>query len=388
MPREGYNRDCASYCYVPMKTPDSIDVAQLVQLLAQDPASPGAHFAEIIDVRSPAEFAEDHIPGAHNYPVLDDAERALVGTLHKQQSPFAAKVRGAALVSRHIAEHIEHAFASRERTWRPLVYCWRGGKRSGALAHVLREIGWQAVTLQGGYRAYRREVVAQLATLPGRFHYRVVCGETGSAKSKILAALARHGAQVLDLEQLASHRGSVLGQEPAAPQPPQRMFESRIWDALRRFDASRPVFVESESKKVGELHVPDALISSMRAAPCVRIVAPIAVRVAFLLTEYDHFVRDRAMLEAKLDCLVHLYPRETIARWKRQAQDGEWATFVEDILVHHYDPAYRRSMARNFAQLEQAPQVSVAALSDAAIEQAGREVHAIGEVVGYASATA
>lgn len=357
-----------------MKIPDSIDVAQLVQHAAQDPTSPGEHFSEILDVRSPAEFAEDHVPGAHNYPVLDDDERALIGTLHKQQSPFAAKVRGAAMVSRHIADHIDRAFAARERSWRPLVYCWRGGKRSGALAHVLREIGWQAVTLQGGYRSYRREVVTQLAALPGRFRYRVVCGETGSAKSRILAALAQQGAQVLDLEQLASHRGSVLGQEPDAPQPSQRMFESRIWDTLRRFDTLRPVFVESESKKVGELHVPDALISSMRAAPCVRIAAPLAARVAFLLTEYDHFVRDRAMLEAKLDCLVHLYPRDTIARWKRQAQEGQWACFVEDILVHHYDPAYRRSMARNFAQLEHAPQVSIAALSDDAIEQAARQV--------------
>ncbi len=361
-----------------MKVADSIDVAQLLQLPGQGDAAVEhvAPFSEIIDVRSPAEYADDHIPGARNCPVLDDAERALVGTLHKQASPFAAKVRGAALVSRHIADHIEQVFASRERSWRPLVYCWRGGKRSGAMAHVLREIGWQAATLQGGYRAYRREVVAQLATLPGRYRYTVVCGETGSAKSRILTALARQGAQVLDLEQLAHHRGSVLGQEPDLPQPAQKTFESRIWDALRRFDASRVVFVESESKKVGELHVPDALIAAMRAAQCVRIAAPIGARVAFLLAEYEHFVHDRLTLEAKLDCLVHLYPKETIERWKRLAGDDQWTAFVEDILVNHYDPAYRRSMARNFAQLERSPAIAIGSLSAEAIEQAASTIYA------------
>lgn len=351
-----------------MKLPDSVDVAQLAQF--------GSQFAEIIDVRSPGEFADDHIPGAHNYPVLDDSERALVGTVHKQVSAFAAKVRGAALVSRRIAEHIDNAFASHDRSWRPLVYCWRGGKRSGAMAHVLREIGWQAATLQGGYRAYRREVVAQLASLPTQFRYAVVCGETGSAKSRILTALARRGAQVLDLEQLAHHRGSVLGQEPDLPQPTQKTFESRIWDALRGFDSSAPVFVESESKKVGELHVPDALIRAMRAAQCVRITAPISARVAFLLAEYSHFVDDRVALDAKLDCLVTIYPKDTIARWKRLAGANQWDAFVEDILVNHYDPAYRRSMARNFAQLEQAPEIVIARLTADAIEQAAQQIHA------------
>ena len=147
-------------------------------------------FDEVIDVRSPSEFALDHVPGAANCPVLDDEERARVGTLYKQVSPFDARKLGAALVSKNIARHLEEHFRGRDRGWRPLVYCWRGGKRSGAMAHVLREIGWDAATLEGGYRSYRREVMAQLEKLPARFRFRVVCGATGSGKSRLLEALA------------------------------------------------------------------------------------------------------------------------------------------------------------------------------------------------------
>ena len=181
-----------------MKFPNVVTVAQL------------AGFDEVIDVRSPAEFAEDHLPGAINCPVLDDAERAAIGTMYKQLSPFDAKKRGAALVAKNIARHIEEKFAAHGRNWRPLVYCWRGGKRIGAMAHILSEIGWHAAQLEGADRAYRREILAQLGTLPQRLRYRVVCGATGGAKSRLLQALAAAGAQVLDLEELAA-TGSVLG---------------------------------------------------------------------------------------------------------------------------------------------------------------------------------
>ncbi|MGH8675259.1 MAG: rhodanese-like domain-containing protein, partial [Burkholderiales bacterium] len=140
-------------------------------------------FDAVIDVRSPAEYADDHIPRALSCPVLDDAERAKVGTLYKQVSSFAAKRTGAALVARNVARHVETAFADRPSTWKPLVYCWRGGKRSGAMAHVLREIGWGAQTLEGGYKSYRRYVVEALAELPPRLRFRVVHGVTGSGKS-------------------------------------------------------------------------------------------------------------------------------------------------------------------------------------------------------------
>ncbi|MBV8031991.1 MAG: tRNA 2-selenouridine(34) synthase MnmH [Betaproteobacteria bacterium] len=319
-------------------------------------------FDALIDARTPSEFAEDHIPGSVNAPVLDDAERAQVGTLYKQVSPFEAKKIGGALVAKNVASHVEKLFAGKPKNWRPLVYCWRGGKRSGAMAHILREIGWEALTLEGGYRAYRRYVLSRLQELPGKFHFRVIHGPTGSGKSRLLASLAAAGAQVLDLEALAAHRGSVLGDLPGQPQPPQKLFESRVLAALERLDPSRVVFVEGESKKIGQRHVPDALIERMRASECVLVETTLETRVALLLEEYRHFLEERAALEAQLDCLVALHGRERISEWKSLAARGEWTQFVSRLLVEHYDPAYRRSALRNFAQLPQASRVRIASL--------------------------
>jgi tRNA 2-selenouridine synthase len=336
-------------------------------------------FDEVIDVRSPAEFAEDHVPRAANHPVLDDAERARVGTLYKQVSPFESKKLGAALVSRNVARHLEEAFIGRSRSWRPLVYCWRGGERSGAMTHVLRKIGWQAAQLAGGYKAYRREVVAQLGRLPREFRYIVLCGETGSAKSRVLEALAGTGAQVLDLEQMAVHRGSVLGNLPEAPQPSQKMFETRLWDALRRLDPAAPVFVEAESKKIGQLQVPDALLESMRAADCVRLEAPIEARVQFLIAEYGHFLGAPAGLKAQLACLAGLHGREVIGAWQRQADRGEWEPLVASLLATHYDPAYRRSTQRNYARIAAALVLRPRDLSPGSIARLAAELHALVE---------
>lgn len=348
-----------------MKFPDVATVAQI------------GLFDEVIDVRSPSEYGEDHVPGAVNCPVLDDAERAEIGTLYKQVSPFDAKRRGAALVARNIARHLETAFAGRDRGWRPLVYCWRGGKRSGAMTHVLREVGWQAAQLDGGYKAFRREVVAQLERLPRGFRYIVVCGETGSAKSRLLEALAAHGAQVLDLERLACHRGSVLGNLPDTPQPAQKAFETLVWDRLRRMDPAVPVFVEAESKKIGQLQVPDALLDTMRGAECARIEAPVEARVAFLIEEYRHFLDDPATLKAQLDCLAGLYGKGAIAGWHALADRGDWEALVAELLTAHYDPAYRRSTQKNYARLAEAHVVRPRDLAPASIANLAKELHAL-----------
>lgn len=306
-------------------------------------------FDEIIDARSPGEFAEDRVPGAVNLPVLDDAERARVGTLHKQASPFEAKKIGAALVSRHIAHHLETWFADKPRTYRPLVYCWRGGSRSGAMVHVLQRVGFPAVQLEGGYKAYRRHVVAELARLPGLFSFRVVSGPTGSGKSRLLQALAEAGAQVLDLEELAAHRGSLLGALPQQAQPTQKGFESAIWSVLARLDPARPVHVESESRRIGAVQLPGALIGAMRASPCIRIEASLEARVRLLTEDYVHFLDDPAVLNARLEHLVELRGRETIAAWQALASRHAWPELVAALLAQHYDPAYHKSLARNYA---------------------------------------
>jgi len=305
-------------------------------------------FDTLIDARSPAEFAEDHLPGAINAPVLDDEERALVGTIYKQQSAFEAKRVGAPLVSRNIARHLDALFAGKPRDWRPLVYCWRGGGRSSSLTHVLRQVGWDAHRLEGGYKAFRRQVVADLERLPAAFTFHVICGATGSGKSRLLEALEPAGAQVLDLEAIAAHRGSVLGDLPDAPQPSQKHFETMIWSALSGFDPARAVFAESESKKVGNLRVPDALIERMRASRCFRLEAAPQLRVELLMEDYAHFVADPAALASKLDLLRALHGAEKIDRWKEHLAAGRWHPLVADLLDSHYDPAYRRSLDRNY----------------------------------------
>lgn len=308
-----------------------------------------AAFDEIIDVRSPAEFAEDHIPGSINCPVLDDQQRIEIGTLYKQVSPFDAKKLGAAYVSESIARHLRARFLDRPKNWRPLIVCWRGGQRSGSMTYVLRRIGWDVQQLEGGYKSYRRLVVENLAELPRQFRLKVICGATGSAKSRVLQAIGRLGEQVLDLEELACHKGSVLGVLPDSPQPSQKMFESHLLTALQALDPQRPLFVEAESRKIGSLQVPAALIETMRAAECFNINASFAARVDFLLRDYDYFLAAPERLNACLRPLRNLQSSETIGRWQDYARDGQWRDLVSELLALHYDPLYSRSQARNYS---------------------------------------
>jgi tRNA 2-selenouridine synthase len=329
-----------------------------------------------IDVRSPSEFAGDHIPGAENQPVLDDAERARIGTLHAQVSAFEARRTGAALVARNIAAMLEGPFADRPRDWAPLVYCWRGGQRSRSLAHMLNEIGWRAVQLEGGYRAYRRHVVGRLQDLPQRFPYRVICGLTGSGKSRLIAALAAAGAQALDLEALARHRGSLLGDVPGDPQPSQKAFESALLAALESFDPTRAVYVESESRRIGTVQLPDTLLTAMRAAPCIRVATPLPLRLALLKEEYAHFLADPDTLAARFARLVPLHGKATIERWTAAAAAGDWDGLVTELLARHYDPMYARAMARNFPRIGDAQIVAPGTATDEAFRALAREIEA------------
>ena len=306
-------------------------------------------FDAIIDARSESEFAEDRLPGAINWPTLNDAERHAVGTEYKQVSAFDARKRGAALAARNIAAHVERELMQRPQGWKPLVYCWRGGQRSGSLALVLGQIGFTVNVLEGGYREFRRAVLRELETLPAVHNFHVLCGRTGSAKSRLLRALSEAGAQVLDLEALAAHRGSVLGSEPGQPQPSQKAFETMVWQALRSFDASRPVFAESESRTIGRLRVPERLLERLRASPCTQVQMPLPARVAFLLDDYAHFVGDVDSFCERLQGLRELRGAEVVVRWQKLSLEGGLATVVEELLTQHYDPTYTRSMARNFA---------------------------------------
>ena len=305
-----------------------------------------SEFDTIIDARSPAEFAEDHIPGAINCPVLDNEQRILVGTLYKQSSPFDARKVGAVLVARNVANHIETYFSEKPKGWKPLVYCWRGGQRSRAFTHILREVGWSAKRLQGGYKSWRHHVIAQLEIVPKPLHFTVVAGPTGSAKTRVLEALQCQGHQVLNLEELAQHKGSVLGDLPGQPQPSQKMFETLVHAAVSGFDPARTVFVESESKRVGQLRVPDAVFQGIQSGNWVRVQASMEERVQFLLRDYDYFLSG-PVLEQQLDRLKESCGGETVSRWKTLAASKDFALLVAELLAKHYDRFYFRSLTNH-----------------------------------------
>ncbi len=350
-----------------------------VQIIAAEEAIQRlAGFDTIIDARSEDEFAEDHLPGAVNWPSLNNEERHLIGTTYKQVSPFEAKKRGAALVAANVARHIEREVLDKPRGWQPLVYCWRGGKRSGSLSLVLDQIGFRVHLIEGGYKAFRTAVLAQLPALAERLHYRVVCGPTGSGKTRLLQALAAQGEQVLDLEALANHRSSVLGSMPGQKQPSQKHYDTLIWNTLRGFDTQRPVYVESESKKVGNVSVPEALILAMRASPCIDLELAQDERMALLLEDYDWFVKDPTFFCDRLDALTELRGREVVLGWQQQVREGRFHEAVRDLLVAHYDPMYAASIKRNFTRYAQARRIvardrSPQAMAELAIQLGGDE---------------
>ncbi len=324
----------------------------LKKISASEAMAQLAQFSAIIDARSESEYALDRLPGAVNWPTLSDTERHEIGTHYKQVSAFEAKKRGAALAAKNIAAHIEREVLALPKGWKPLVYCWRGGKRSGSLALVLSEIGFEVSLIDGGYKAFRAAMVEDTARMAPLFQYRVVCGPTGSGKTRLLKALAEDGAQVLDLEALAEHRSSVLGRIPGRDQPSQKQFDMRIWHALRQLDPQRTVWVESESKKVGNVSVPDALMQALRASPCATLHTPLALRVQMLLEDYDNFVRDPDYFCQRLDVLRDLRGHAVVNRWQAWVRQGQFASVVQELLELHYDPGYESSTRRNFQHFD------------------------------------
>lgn len=296
----------------------------------------------VIDVRSPAEYAEDHLPGAINLPVLDDQERARVGTIYVQQSPFLARKLGAALVFRNAANHIEQSLSHHEGGWKPMVYCWRGGQRSGSFTWMLQQIGWRAEVVEGGYRTYRRLVSQHLYQDPLRHRLVALDGYTGTAKTELLAHLKTRGVQVLDLEGLANHRGSLLGEMPGG-QPSQKAFESALAAALCRCDTARPVVVEAESSKIGGLILPPSVWAALRSAPRIQINASADARTAYLVTAYNDILSNAERLQNCLSPLRSHRGHEVVDGWLELIDAGDKHALTRALMEQHYDPAYAKS---------------------------------------------
>lgn len=325
-------------------------------------------FDTLIDARSPAEFALDHIPGAINCPVLDDEERRIVGTLYKQQGAFEARRVGGAMVAANLARHLRERFAEQPSNWKPLVYCWRGGLRSGSMVTWLRLVGWDAQQLAGGYKSFRHHVIDRLDALCPQLPLRILCGATGSAKTRVLQALARRGAQVLDLEDCARHKGSLLGALPGVAQPSQKHFETRIVQVLESIDLHRPLYVEGESARIGRIALPLSLVSRMRASPCIEIAAAPEARLAYLLRDYAYLGDDGEALATQLALLKELQGKEAVQRWQSWARTRDLAPLFAELMSQHYDPHYARSQARHFKAWEDRIRIDTSDLSDAGIE--------------------
>ena len=320
--------------------PKETDVIRITRLDLSETRA----FDEIIDVRSPSEFALDHLPGAVNLPALSDAERAEIGTIYRQVSPFQARKRGAAMVARNVAAHLEGPLADRPYRWRPLVHCWRGGQRSQSFASILAQIGWRAETVEGGYQSWRRLVVAALYEQRVTQPMVLIDGHTGTAKTRLLAHLEAAGSQVADLEAMANHRGSILGAQ--GEQPSQKHFETRIAHAFAGFDPARPVFLEAEAAKVGDLLVPKSLLEAMRRAPCISIDAPPDARARHLVESYGDILADREALAGRIARLRPYHPGDVLEGWLKMARGGAFHDLARDLMQRHYDPRYDRAAER------------------------------------------
>lgn len=320
-----------------------------------------SNFDTIIDVRSPSEFAHDHIYGAINCPVLTDDQRTQVGTLYKQNI-FEARKLGATYISQNMGKLLQNTFAQYQKSWKPLVYCWRGGMRSGSAVYIMTQIGWRAHQLTGGYKAYRHRTLTQLETLPQTLNFIVVCAPTGSGKSRFLNTLATQGHQVLDLEALAKHRGSLLGLLPGDIQPSQRYFETCLTHQLQQFDPLRPIYIEAESKRIGSITLPQALFQKMHESPCLQLEVPLEERIRFLCEDYHFYIENPQLLIDKIARLAPYRSKTEMQNWYQLIGQGHFPELVRQLLEKHYDPLYWRSMHNHYPQLSYSPRLQLQSL--------------------------
>lgn len=294
----------------------------------------------IIDVRSPAEFAHAHIPGAVNMPLFGNEERAQIGTTYKRAGKDAAVLEGLDMVGPKMSAFVRQAKKLNPKGKQVLVHCWRGGMRSGSMAWLLNTAGLEANTLTGGYKAYRTEVLASFAEPRNLI---ILGGKTGSGKTDILKQLAAQGEQVIDLEGLAHHKGSSYGAIGQLPQPSSEQFENLVYERWRQLDPDKAIWLEDESRNIGRCFIPPPLWQQMRAALVAFLDIPRAVRVQRLVHEYtgiDHalLVEATQRIERRLGGLA---AKQALAALTQQ----DYA-MVADLTLVYYDKAYLHGLAQ------------------------------------------
>ena len=304
-------------------------------------------FDTIIDVRSPLEFAEDHIVGAINCPVLSDLERQKVGTIYKKESSFKAKIIGSSLTAKNIAFHIENNFMEKKGSWQPLIYCWRGGQRSKAFSIVLSEVGWRTNQLKGGYKEYRNQVINFLDNIGPKLKITLISGKTGSAKTKILKSIENEGGQILDLEGLANHKGSLLGKIPDLIQPSQKFFESLIFNKIQNLNLKDKIYIEAESSKIGNIHIPKSIWKKMIKSPRIEISANVELRAKFLVSDYDYMCNNPTLINPIIKGLKNRLSKKLFDEWTNLIDRKKWFDLTKSFLENHYDPSYSSNTIKN-----------------------------------------
>ena len=304
-------------------------------------------FDTIIDVRSPLEFAEDHIVGAINCPVLSDLERQKVGTIYKKESSFKAKIIGSSLAAKNIAFHIQNNFIEKKGSWQPLIYCWRGGQRSKAFSIVLSEVGWRTNQLKGGYKEYRNQVINFLENIGPKLKITLISGKTGSAKTKILKSIENEGGQILDLEGLANHKGSLLGKIPDLIQPSQKFFESLIFNKIQNLNLKDKIYIEAESSKIGNIHIPKSIWKKMIKSPRIEISANVELRAKFLVSDYDYMCNDPTLINPIIKGLKNRLSKKLFDEWTNLIDRKKWFDLTKSFLENHYDPSYSSNTIKN-----------------------------------------
>ena len=331
-------------------------------------------FDSIIDVRSPAEFALDHIDGSINLPVLSNEERALVGTTYKQDSRFKARKIGAALIAKNTAQHLETELFSHHRDWKPLIYCWRGGQRSSGFATILSEIGWRPTLLNGGYKSYRKEVCEIMHKKLAKYNFVLISGHTGTAKTAIIQVMENLSIQTIDLEALANHRGSIFGAN-LTKQPSQKLFESFLFYKLKSLDFRKPILLESESNKIGQIAIPSMIWNAMKNSPRIEIIAPLHARAQYLTRTYKNLTENQDALNQRIEFLTNQHGNKKVQEWKDLSKAGEFSKLATELMFNHYDPRYANSQ-KNSSHMK-LPSVNMNTISKQSIRGAAKRISEI-----------